>query len=317
MIKRDFDQMHVFEHPLKIKKAHILIVTWAVVTIIISLSITSTVLLIIETSNPPRALSLEGDSKDLIVLKSGNLASSLELFGETAKLNQTSNDLNSPETSLNLELQGIFIAEEAQRSSVIIGEGKKKGQLFLIGDDIFGKGKIIAINEAYVLISRNGRKERIVFSDHEFRTKKNNRSQPELDKKENQNRKTENISKTIELTSEQKIIKKTVGNTATNQIDIKEKFLNSPSEALSELGVTRINSKESGYRIDKNADKRILQAGLEIGDRILSINGQTLDSGMAEKDIARQAMSAGRLRIEIARGERRFFLTVPVPRKND
>ena len=317
MIKRDFDQMHVFEHPLKIKKAYILIVTWAVVTIIISLSITSTVLLIIETSNPPRALSLEGDSKDLIVLKSGNLASSLELFGEAAKLNQTSNDLNSPETSLNLELQGIFIAEEAQRSSVIIGEGKKKGQLFLIGDDIFGKGKIIAINEAYVLISRNGRKERIVFSDHEFRTKKNNRSQPELDKKENQNRKTENISKTIELTSEQKIIKKTVGNNATNQIDIKEKFLNSPSEALSELGVTRINSKESGYRIDKNADKRILQAGLEIGDRILSINGQILDSGMAEKDIARQAMSAGRLRIEIARGERRFFLTVPVPGKND
>ena len=108
-----------------------------------------------------------------------------------------------------------------------------------------------------------------------------------------------------------------MGNNATNQIYIKEKFLNSPSEALSELGVTRINSKESGYRIDKNADKRILQAGLEIGDRILSINGQILDSGMAEKDIARQAMSAGRLRIEIARGERRFFLTVPVPGKND
>ena len=47
-------------------------------------------LLIIETSNPPRALSLEGDSKDLIVLESnGNLASSHELFGEAAKLNQT------------------------------------------------------------------------------------------------------------------------------------------------------------------------------------------------------------------------------------
>ena len=121
--------MHVFEHPLKIKKAHILIVTWAVVTINISLSLTSTVLLIIETSNPPRALSLEGDSTDLIVLKSGNLASS-RAFGEAAKLNQTSNDLNSPETSLNLELQGIFIAEEAQRSSVIIGEDKKKVSYF-------------------------------------------------------------------------------------------------------------------------------------------------------------------------------------------
>ena len=90
-----------------------------------------------------------------------------------------------------------------------------------------------------------------------------------------------------------------------------------PSEALSELGVTRVGSGERGYKIDRNADKRILQAGLQEGDRILSINGQMLDNGIAEKDIARQAMSAGRLRVEVARGERRFFLTIPVPRKND
>ena len=54
-----------------------------------------------------------------------------------------------------------------------------------------------------------------------------------------------------------------------------------------------------------------------MGDRILSINGQTLDNGLSEKDIARQAMSAGRLRVEVARGERKFFLTVPVPGNSD
>ena len=93
--------------------------------------------------------------------------------------------------------------------------------------------------------------------------------------------------------------------------------MNRPSETLSELGVTRISTGEIGYKIDRNADKRILQAGLQEGDRILSINGQVLDSGMAEKDIARQAMSTGRLRVEVARGERRFFLTVPVPRSKN
>ena len=309
--------MHVFEHLLKIKKAYIVILIWALVTVLISLSITNTVLLIIETSNPPHALSLEEENKDLTVLKSGNLASSLKLFGGATKSNQATNDLSSPETSLNLELQGIFVAEKATRSSAIIGENQKKGQLFLIGDNIFGKGKILAINEDYVLISRNGRKERIVFSDHQFRTKKNSSSLLKSDLEENKTSKKADIPTTIVSKLDQKILKKTVGNNLTNQINMKEKFMNRPSETLSELGVTRISTGEIGYKIDRNADKRILQAGLQEGDRILSINGQVLDSGMAEKDIARQAMSAGRLRVEVARGERRFFLTVPVPRRDD
>ena len=309
--------MHVFEHLLRIKKAYIVIFIWALVTILISSSITNTVLLIIETSNPPHALSLEEENKDLTVLKSGNLASSLKLFGGATKSNQATNDLSSPETSLNLELQGIFVAEKATRSSAIIGENQKKGQLFLIGDNIFGKGKILAINDDYVLISRNGRKERIVFSDHQFRTKKNSGSLLKSDLEENKTSKKANIPLTIDSKLDQKILKQTVGNNLTNQINMKEKFMNRPSETLNELGVTRISTGEIGYKIDRNADKRILQAGLQEGDRILSINGQVLDSGMAEKDIARQAMSAGRLRVEVARGERRFFLTVPVPRRDN
>ena len=309
--------MHVFEHLLKIKKAYIVILIWALVTVLISLSITNTVLLIIETSNPPHALSLEEENKDLTVLKSGNLASSLKLFGGATKSNQATNDLSSPETSLNLELQGIFVAEKATRSSTIIGENQKKGQLFLIGDNIFGKGKILAINEDYVLISRNGRKERIVFSDHQFRTQKNSSSLLKSDLEENKTNKKADIPTTVVSKLDQKILKKTVGSNLANQINMKEKFMNRPSEALSELGVTRISTGEIGYKIDRNADKRILQAGLQEGDRILSINGQVLDSGMAEKDIARQAMSAGRLRVEVARGERRFFLTVPVPRTDN
>ena len=309
--------MHVFEHLLKIKKAYIVILIWALVTVLISLSITNTVLLIIETSNPPHALSLEEENKDLTVLKSGNLASSLKLFGGATKSNQATNDLSSPETSLNLELQGIFVAEKATRSSTIIGENQKKGQLFLIGDNIFGKGKILAINEDYVLISRNGRKERIVFSDHQFRTQKNSSSLLKSDLEENKTNKKADIPTTVVSKLDQKILRKTVGSNLANQINMKEKFMNRPSEALSELGVTRISTGEIGYKIDRNADKRILQAGLQEGDRILSINGQVLDSGMAEKDIARQAMSAGRLRVEVARGERRFFLTVPVPRSDN
>ena len=229
MVERDSNQMHVFEHLLKIKKAYIVILIWALVTVLISLSITNTVLLIIETSNPPHALSLEEENKDLTVLKSGNLASSLKLFGGATKSNQATNDLSSPETSLNLELQGIFVAEKATRSSTIIGENQKKGQLFLIGDNIFGKGKILAINKDYVLISRNGRKERIVFSDHQFRLKKNSSSLLKSDLEENKTSKIADIPTTVVSKLDQKILRKTVGSNLANQINMKEKFMNRPS----------------------------------------------------------------------------------------
>merc|ERR1711965_890517 len=71
-------------------------------------------------------------------------------------------------------LQGIFIAEDPRESTAIIGENQRKGKLFLVGDNIFSKGKIIAISEGYVLINRNGRRERIVFSDQKFRVTNGN-----------------------------------------------------------------------------------------------------------------------------------------------
>jgi len=126
------------------------------------------------------------------------------------------------------------------------------------------------------------------------------------------------IANDISSSIRKKNTKERAAENPTNQVDMKEKFMNKPSEALNELGVTRIgNGDEKGFKINRNADKRILQAGLQVGDRILSINGQTLDNGLSEKDIARQAMSAGRLRVEVARGERKFFLTVPVPGNSD
>ena len=310
--------MNAFPYFLRIKKAYILIAVWAAATMIVSLSLTNTVLLIIETANLPNALKVEEETQEHTVLKSKKLASSIELFGETAKSSQILNQVSSPETSLNLELQGIFIAEDPRESTAIIGENQKKGKLFLVGDNIFSKGKIIAISEGYVLINRSGRRERIVFSDQKFRTTSGISVLPGSEATKTGIKDLTKIVNDIPSSIGKNNTEEGAAKNLTDQIDMKEKFMNKPSEALNELGVTRIgNGNEKGFKIDINADKRILQAGLQVGDRILSINGQTLDNGLSEKDIARQAMSAGRLRVEVARGERKFFLTVPVPGNSD
>ena len=310
--------MIAFPYLRRIKKAYILIAVWAATTVIVSLSLTNTVLLIFETANLPNALKLEEETQELTVLKSKKLASSIELFGETVKSSQILNQVNSPETSLNLELQGIFIAEDPRESTAIIGENQKKGKLFLVGDNIFSKGKIIAISEGYVLINRNGRRERIVFSDQKFRTTGVNSVLPGSESTKTGIKDLAKIANAIPPSIRKKTTRERAAKNPTNQINMKERFMNTPSEALYELGVTKIgNGDEKGFKVDRNADKRILQAGLQVGDRILSINGQTLDNGLSEKDIARQAMSAGRLRVEVARGERKFFLTVPVPGNSD
>ncbi len=310
--------MNAVLYLLRINKAYILIAIWAAATVIVSLSLTNTVLLIIETANLPNALKLEEEAQELTVLRNKKLASSIELFGETVKSSQILNQVSSPETSLNLELQGIFIAEDPQESTAIIGENKKKGKLFLVGDNIFSKGKIVAISEGYVLISRNGRRERIVFSDQKFRTINSNSVLPGSEATKTGIKHLAKIANDVPSSIQKKTTKGRAADNPTNQVDMKEKFMNKPSEALNELGVIRLrNGDEKGFKIDRNADKRILQAGLQVGDRILSINGQNLGNGLSEKDIARQAMSAGRIRAEVARGERKFFLSVPVPGNSD
>ena len=58
----------------------------------------------------------------------------------------------------------------------------------------------------------------------------------------------------------------------------------------------------------------IRQAGLQPGDVVLSVNGKAVGVASSDGALIDQVMNSSRVRAEVQRGNRRFFLTVPVPK---
>ena len=97
--------------------------------------------------------------------------------------------------------------------------------------------------------------------------------------------------------------------------EYRDRLESDPAGLLSELGVSAVSEGEaSGYRIsDELPSQKMLQAGLQEGDMILSVNGTPVGDVRSDSALIDQAMEQRRVRVEIQRDDRRFFLTVPIP----
>ena len=92
----------------------------------------------------------------------------LDLFGrqQTSEVLQV---VDAPETKLNLELQGVFTADNEKNSTAIIAEKNKPGELFHIGDKVSGNAILAAVYDDHILIRRGTRMEKLMFSDSSLR----------------------------------------------------------------------------------------------------------------------------------------------------
>ena len=88
-----------------------------------------------------------------------------------------------------------------------------------------------------------------------------------------------------------------------------------PAGLLAELGLSAVSPTEArGYHLGAAAAQPLLQqAGLQAGDVILSVNGVALGQALQDSALIQQVLDAGLVRVEVQRGERRFFLTAPIP----
>jgi general secretion pathway protein C len=88
-----------------------------------------------------------------------------------------------------------------------------------------------------------------------------------------------------------------------------------PQKVLNEIGIAPVAQGEaSGYRIAGEVPEQVLnQAGLQRGDVVLSVNGTPVGNVGNDQALIDQALAAGRVRVEIQRNDRKFYLTVPIP----
>lgn len=292
-----------------------------VLIILMSLSVANSVLFVMEAADPvtkPKTEKLTTRK----AAKPNYKVSSLELFGKTEAVNTTPQVIDAPETKLNLELQGVFIAEDENQSKAIVGEKNKAGELFKIGDRLPGNATLAAVFVDHVLIRRGARMEKLMFSDSKFRVAKsetvtdvNAKTARNIPGTSTTRSNLEKIRDRIRNRSQGSQTNPNSAGTGNALNEYKEKLKNDPVAALGELGVAPVADGESkGYRVGEDAQSAIRQAGLQPGDVILSVNGRPVGAAANDSALIDQVMASSRVRVEVQRGARRFFLTVPVPK---
>ena len=197
-----------------------------------------------------------------------------------------------------------------------MAQKNKTGELFAIGDKLAGNATLAAVFEDHVLIRRGTRIEKLLFTDSKFQFVS------DKDPASTSPRSGGGISDTTRshLGSAKNSIsdKNESNNNSINNSPIntyQEKLRSDLQGTLSKAGITPVSTGESnGYKVGADAQGAIKQAGLQPGDVILSINGKPVGVASNDSALMAQVMASSRVRVEVRRGARRFFLTVPVPK---
>ncbi len=84
------------------------------------------------------------------------------LFGKTIKAAPVE-VVDAPESSLNYKLRGIYYSVDNSLASVIVQKNAKNTHFYRLGDEIDHKIYIEQINQDHILISRQGRIEKLML----------------------------------------------------------------------------------------------------------------------------------------------------------
>jgi general secretion pathway protein C len=306
-----------------------------VIVILMSLSVANTVLFFLESTSGQGAINLGSSETDKrnnnrsqrtdSGVDSGNNIASLNLFGEQA-VQAATVAVDAPETKLNLELQGVFNADVPEDSTAIVAELNKNGELYRIGDRLPGNAILDSVFSDHILIRRGAKLEKLLFSDSKIRqqfTRTSANSATAQNQPLAQNSPTTRLQQVRERIAERKqSALSNPQNQPQNQprskireyvSALQKRISDDPAGLLTELGVSAVESgSNKGYRIGSEASQQALaQAGLQSGDVVLSVNGQPVGNVINDQNLINQAMNSARVRVEVQRNERRFFVTVP------
>lgn len=254
-----------------------------------------------ETVSAPQAAAPSQGSKAAASVNLGDILKA-HLFGRAPDDEQARALQPTEETRLPLTLQGVFVAEPPSDSAAIIARKGQAGRLYAIGDDLPGNATLRAVQAEQVILLRAGQHETLTFPEiKRFRrvqvsppnASANNRQPP--DAKPNDERPPESAEELVER--------------------YRERLDDNPEGLLEELEIAPVSQGEAaGYRVGNLANLPYLsQTGLLAGDLILSVNGRPVGDAQADRSTFNDLLASGSVRIEVQRGERRFFVTTSLP----
>lgn len=245
---------------------------------------------------------------------------SLNLFGRAEE--DSTQVVDAPETRLNLELQGVFTEAGRKNSTAIVAEGNKTGELYHLGDRLPGNATLEEVFDNYILIKRGNKMEKLMFEDSPFRGESGRSSsgpssRPSARQASRQSALDQVRSRIADNSTEINMEEDlpTYDSFRERLEHYQQRLDEDPEEVMNELGIQSVETGNAkGYEVGGDVSNVALQrAGLQQGDVILSVNGQPVGDVANDRALINEAVDAGRVRVEVQRGSRRFYLTVPIP----
>lgn len=209
------------------------------------------------------------------------------------------------QTRLPLDLQSVFVASDESRSTAIIAQRGKAGLLYRIGDTLPGNAELVAIDHDEVFLRRAGVRESLPFP----RTKSSGVTATQNRERAPAVRTAPSQDRADAQSPEEATDPSATEATIT---DYQERFAEDAAGTLDDLGIEV--AEGGGYRIGSlNQTPALRQTGLQSGDVVLSINGRAVGDLEQDQLELENILAQGSARIEVRRGERRFFITASLP----
>ncbi len=183
------------------------------------------------------------------------------------------------ETRLPLELKAVFESSESSVSAAIIGQRGQNAKLFTVGDSVPGNAILEGVVDDKVLLRRAGKLEFLPFPESKYQATQNQKAREVINQTKNEQLV---ISSDVGKQTPTTDILETIEAQAPTDESLREpallrEFKENPQEMISRIGLSE--TKSGGYRVGNVSNSPYLrQSGLQSGDVILSVNGQTLSN---------------------------------------
>ena len=237
----------------------------------------------------------------------------MNLFGKATDIPSTvePSAFDAPETRLRLTLEGVFQADNAEHSAAIVAEQNKPGELYLVGDNLPGNAVLAEVYSDRIVLRRGAVFETLRFSD-----------EPALIRTTNQ-RSAAVPRGSTELYDQPETGPESLdhgladgdspdpGSVRETIERYRSRLSEDAAGTLDELGLEPVSADSAeGYKLGNLASSPYLaQTGLQPGDVIVSVNGRPVGDVQQDQLEIDNIVAQGSARLEVQRGQRRFFVT--------
>lgn len=267
------------------------------------------------------------------------------LFGDeprqTAAPQRAPQQVKAPETKLNLALLGVFVADVAENSTAIIGEARGRGEAkrYTIGERLPGNATLEGVYADHILLRRSGRVEKLGFpkdstdgisvsggssasSDSgargEAAARRSSVRRPSSSSRPGSRPDTASNRPAVRALGkqppnpEQLGADPSEGASGANNNPLFSGLQNQTEATIKQLGLSTVDPSEGGgYLITESAPRQLLNMlPVSVGDRILSVNGQTLGDPAQDQALFQQVLNQESIQVELQKGDTRLTVDI-------